>query len=369
MKTVIKKYFPPFSIVFLCFFIVTAIIWYCSTLNAAFADAIIGSIGYGLRRALAFLTGFVGFSLMELTFVGVIIALIISVILTFRRSVDKVRVIRRLIAVISIFSLAVSLYAFTLGIGYHSTALSKKLGLDSSEPINTDSLKSTLIILKDKAEQSLDGIEFDENGASICPMSISEISSKICRAYDVIAAEYKGLRLNNFNSTAKVAISSRALLGLQITGVYSFFTGEANVSIVYPDYTIPFTIAHELAHQRGISRENEANFMAFLACIYADDAYLNYCGYMNMLEYVASSLNKVSPEIRKEIYAGLDPRIKGEMRAYSDFYYKNRNELLADISHFFNDNYLKLQGTEGIVSYGLVTELCVEYYNNTGLTE
>jgi hypothetical protein len=81
-----------------------------------------------------------------------------------------------------------------------------------------------------------------------------------------------------------------------------------------------------------------------------------------MLEYVASSLNKADSEARKEIYSVLDKRIIGEMRAYSEFYYANRNELLEKISRFFNDNYLKAQGTPGIISYGLVTELCVSYY-------
>ena len=51
------------------------------------------------------------------------------------------------------------------------------------------------------------------------------------------------------------------------------------------------------------------------------------------------------------------------MEAYNEFYYANKNEFLSDISHFFNDNYLKLQGTEGVISYGLVTELCVKYYD------
>ena len=127
---------------------------------------------------------------------------------------------------------------------------------------------------------------------------------------------------------------------------------------------IPFTVAHEFAHQRGISRENEANFIAFLVCIRSSDPYVRYSGYVNMLEYVASALNRTDKEAGSSLYAALSAEVYGEMRAYSKFYYDNKSELLGTISEFVNDNYLKAQGTEGVVSYGLVVRLAVAYYSN-----
>ena len=122
---------------------------------------------------------------------------------------------------------------------------------------------------------------------------------------------------------------------LEILGIYSYFTGESNINVHYPDYGIPFTVAHELAHQRGISRENEANFIAFLVCIRSDSEFVRYSGYINMFEYLASALGSTDREMLRAVY-----------------------------SDFFNDNYLKAQGTEGIISYGLVVTLAVAYYRN-----
>ena len=51
-----------------------------------------------------------------------------------------------------------------------------------------------------------------------------------------------------------------------LTGVYSPFTLEANYNSDMPDYNIPFTACHELSHLRGFMQEDEANFIAFLAC-------------------------------------------------------------------------------------------------------
>ena len=82
------------------------------------------------------------------------------------------------------------------------------------------------------------------------------------------------------------------------------------------------------------------------------------------LNYLKNVRRQEVKELLKEAYASLDDRIYGEMVAYSKFYNENKNELTAKISNFFNDNYLKSQGTAGVVSYGLVVMLAVAYYEN-----
>jgi hypothetical protein len=81
-----------------------------------------------------------------------------------------------------------------------------------------------------------------------------------------------------------------------------------------------------------------------------------------MFEYLASALASADKEKLREVYSELDPGMYSEMRAFSEFYKANKNELMAKISDFMNDRYLKANGTEGVVSYGLVVELAVAYY-------
>ena len=85
---------------------------------------------------------------------------------------------------------------------------------------------------------------------------------------------------------------------------------------------------------------------------------------MNMFEYVASALSRTNKDRFREIYLTADERIRGEISAFNEFYKAHKNELMAKISDFLNDNYLKASGTEGIISYGLVVELCVSYYSD-----
>ena len=149
---------------------------------------------------------------------------------------------------------------------------------------------------------------------------------------------------------------------MHITGIYSFFTGEANLNVNFPDYTLPYTAAHEMAHQRGIAREDEANFMAFLVCTASDDPYIRYSGYLNAYEYVASALYRASPDLYYKAAGRLSDSVKGEMAAYNDFYDQYRDTTAGQVSGAINNSYLQSQGTPGTVSYGMVVDLTVAYY-------
>jgi hypothetical protein len=126
-----------------------------------------------------------------------------------------------------------------------------------------------------------------EGYSSKMPFSWKEMNKKLNSAFDKVNGEYDFLC--NYYTNSKRVILSRAMSYTHTLGVYTFFTGEANLNTNAPDYSIPYTMAHELAHQRGIAREDEANFIAFLVCANADDPYIKYCGYMNLCEYVLNA--------------------------------------------------------------------------------
>ncbi len=361
-----KRYFSLFSLISLSLCLFAIFILIIAAVNAGFAEFISGTVGYAVRIALAKTTDFLPFSLAEAVVSVSFILLVLFVVLAFVRFPGKQRAIRNFITLLSVFSLVFTAYVFTLGVSYKRIPLSEKLEFSDNYEISADSLDFTLKILSDGAALALEEISFDENGATVCPHGVAELSEIISTAYLRLDAELPELELKTFSSRAKPALSSGLLTSLEILGIYSFFSGEANVNTVYPDYTLPFSIAHEFAHQRGIARENEANFIAFLVCIRATDPYVRYSGYMNMLEYIASALGKTDYERLQTAYSDMHPGIISELKAYSEFYKQHKNEILSKISSFVNDNYLKAQGTEGVISYGMVTRLCVEYYAKTG---
>lgn len=102
--------------------------------------------------------------------------------------------------------------------------------------------------------------------------------------------------------------------------------------------------------------------MAFLVCIESEDRYIRYSAYLNLYEYVANALYSADPDLYFQVRAKLSNDVKGEMRAYSEFYDKYRESVASDVSEAVNNTFLVIQGTEGTKSYGMVVDLAVAYY-------
>lgn len=64
----------------------------------------------------------------------------------------------------------------------------------------------------------------------------------------------------------KPCLPGGLLMRFGVSGVFSPFTFEAHVDPALPLPTLPFVAAHELAHVAGFASEDEANFVAWLAC-------------------------------------------------------------------------------------------------------
>ena len=153
------------------------------------------------------------------------------------------------------------------------------------------------------------------------------MTTKLNTAYDSLATKYDFIQ--TFNSRPKQVVLSEPWTYTHISGVYTFFTGEANVNINFPDYTIPYTCAHEMAHQRGISREDEANFIAFLICAESDDPYRRYSGFLSLYEYVRNALYTADATLYTDVAKSVALSAKYEMASYSEFFDKYK-ENVAD---------------------------------------
>jgi len=157
----------------------------------------------------------------------------------------------------------------------------------------------------------------------------------------------------------KAVLLSVPMSYLGITGIYFPFYAEANVNVNIPPYELPVTMAHEMAHAKGVSRENEANIVAYALCIRSGDDYLRYSGLMNA---AAVLLNALPEESRKELRGELDEEILAEYAAANEHYAKY-DGWIDGISSFFNDLFLKSNGVAGGTrSYGETAESLVALY-------
>jgi hypothetical protein len=149
---------------------------------------------------------------------------------------------------------------------------------------------------------------------------------------------------------------------LRITGIYSPFTMEAHVNVHVPHYHIPAIMIHELVHFRGIMREDEANFIAWLVSIYSDDIDFMYSGAMLAFVYTISQIHAASPEDWQRIMHGLSEGVRVDLAANRD-YWRQFEGPLAEISAAANDTYLRANRQEdGVASYGRMVDLLLAYF-------
>lgn len=329
--------------------------------SAAFADFISGTLGVFTRFILAKLTMWLPFSFAELIIISLPVWLFLMIFFAVRCASSKKPYVyaKYVCFLLCIVMVIYSSFVMTLGTAYHVKTLDQKMGINT-ELVSAKELYDTASILIEGAEKELENVNFQYGSSSVMPYDLNTMNKYLNQAAKKAADKYPFI--SKLSSNLKYVMLSEPMSYTHITGVYTFFTGESNININFPDYTIPFTAAHELSHQRGIARENEANFCAFLICMESDDPYIRYSAYVNMYEYFSSPLYSASSDLYYDLSAGIDNRIVQEMRAYNEFFDKYEKNVAANVSGTINNTYLQIQGQEeGSKSYGLVVDLAVAY--------
>lgn len=356
----LKKRLPVFAFVLYGIAVAALAILAAARLSPAFADTFNRYVGALIRGALAHLTGWIPFSLGEAMVIFLPVAAVFMIVRACRKYSDSWRsVFVYLGSVLSVVSLLFSVFVFGFGTGYYGTTVDEKLGLDRSV-VSPEELYYTAATLAAHVNSEAENVKYQYNDFSVMPYTFDEMSRRLVAAYDKVCDEYDFIP--RLYSRVKPVMLSEPWTYTHISGVYTYFTGEANINTNFPDYTIPYTAAHEMAHQRGIAREDEANFIAFLVCISSDDPYIRYSGYLEVYEYVASSLYSADKNYYSAVYSSLKTNVRAEMAAYSAFFDKYRENVVADVSEAVNNSYLQIHGTVGSKSYGLVVDLAVAYY-------
>ncbi len=358
----LRRYCPVYLLIALLLAAVSLFLMLYTKSRPEIAYGINKYWGGTIRMIMAYLTQWIPFSAAEFLLLSAPVLLCVLIGLAVYYSRRGLRAgIRYLCALLSVILLLYTLYVAGLGLGFHEPSLGEKLGLQDV-PVSAEQLYETMLWTIAEANALCGKVDFAFEGFSYMPFA----------TYDAMCADlmigYRRLHQTHplylqVNTHVKPVILSEAMSYTHITGIYTFFTGESNLNVNFPDYTLPFTAAHELAHQRGFAREKEANFIAFLVCIGGENAYTRYSGYVNMVEYLSNALYSADKALWNDAMDRLDARIRCEMRAYNAFFEKYRENTAAKVSNAINDTYLKAQGQEeGTKSYGLVVDLAVAYY-------
>lgn len=151
------------------------------------------------------------------------------------------------------------------------------------------------------------------------------------------------------------------LLRLSTAGFYFPLGGEGYIDRGLHPIVLPHVVAHELAHNFGISDEGEANFIALRTCLSSKDAMIRYSGLLDLWRYISSALYRLNPDDHKKAFEALPETIKNDLQSIRDKH-NQYPDILPDVRDFIYDRYLKTQGvSSGIASYSEVIMLELAY--------
>ncbi len=183
-------------------------------------------------------------------------------------------------------------------------------------------------------------------------------------AYASLSSQKNFLRY----STRSVKPSLYSYLGnyFGFQGYYNPFSGEAQVNTIVPPLLRPYITTHEIAHQLGYAKENEANFVGFLACrSYASDLF-RYSTYFDMFNYTIGELYRADSVLARKYLDARSPRFVKDVNDVKEFFRRYQgwvqDLILEGYSFFLKAN----KQPAGKRSYNEVVSWLIAYYKKFG---
>lgn len=260
---------------------------------------------------------------------------------------------------------------------YHASTFSTVYFGEDSEAYSEEDLFRVYNMVAEECNRLSMLVERDERGRIVYDCNPGEEAKNMMKK---LGETYP--QLDGWYPDPKPMFFSDFMCQQYMKGYYFPFSMEANINFVMHPLNRPATMCHELAHLRGYIYEDEANFIAYLACIQSEDLYVRYSGYLSVLVYLNNDVVKVwnqNPELYERTAAKIEPceilpqvwqdkvfvteeewdRING--KAIID------TEIVDKAAETFVETNLKLNGvSDGKISYSRVVKLLLQYYCGEG---
>ena len=205
-------------------------------------------------------------------------------------------------------------------------------------------------------------VHTNQSQISISPDDYPEIDQLVEASYRKNSAKL-GIEYPNGTRRPKTMLFSSFFAKSGVSGYFGPFFNEIHLNYYLLPMEYPFVLAHEKAHQFGVTNEAEANLCAYIVCTTSNDPRLQYSGYVNLLLYFisdASQLKDVSDYIHK-----IDKKVILDLRFQRSHWQGLRNKTLESAQTAANNAYLKTNHIEtGVKNYNQVVSLVMSWYKN-----
>ena len=245
------------------------------------------------------------------------------------------------------------------GINYDRRGIAWQLGLEMKKYSAEDVLEINRILIEkinaDKAILTAQNAKYPSN---------KELFGRVSDAYKTISVEHSFLRYQ----PASLKSSMWGWLGnyTGFTGYYNPFTGEAQLNTTVPGFLQPFIACHEVAHQLGYAKENEANFVGYLAAANSKDALFRYSVYLELFTYANRNLYFTDSTASKDARKLLSPGVVTDIKEWIEFNRRHRSFVEPVISWIYGKYLQGNKQPNGVLTYDEVTGFLIAYYKKFG---
>ncbi|MEJ7558758.1 MAG: DUF3810 domain-containing protein [Pedobacter sp.] len=226
------------------------------------------------------------------------------------------------------------------GLNYSRPPIAEQLGINN-EKYNTTQLVSLgrFFILKLNKLQAVNKTRFD----------VRQLSDIAVRGYANM--EKSNPFFDYHIPSVKPVMFNWIVTKIGIEGYYNPLSGEANVNMRLPSVALPFVTCHEIAHQLGVGREDEANLIGYLVSSNSSNPYFQYSANYAMLKSILFEIRIKSPEDYDKLFITINKGTVRDFEADRDFWRKYNNEMFGYLDVAF-DKFLKLNNQpKGTDSY------------------
>ncbi len=313
------------------------------------------------HMALSRFTALFPFSVAELLIAALVVYLLGYTVFAAYRLVRYPGRGRRIyISLVTFAAAGLGFYAsFCLlwGSYFYADSFAAANGLDAG-PVSVEQLRAVTEYFAELTNEYAVQVPRDESG--VCATDKGSVLARSPEVYANAAERFPTLRWPEV--PAKGVFFSRIMSWLDFTGFFFALTGEANVNTDFPPSLFASTVAHELAHQRGVAREQEANFVAVMASLdYGDE---EYCYSACLLAYIhlGNALYEADRPAWEQVYGSLSEPVLRDLAA-NRAYWDKFDTPVQTVSNTVYENFMYSYNQDmGLKSYGACVDLLVHYF-------
>lgn len=326
----------------------------------------------GIYRVVCFplewLVSFFPFSLTEIVVLLAIPALITLIIIFIRRLIKSEnkgktaeKAARFICWCLSIFLL---MFMVTDGVNFSRYSVGDLMDLPDRK-YTKEELYEVMSDIAMKASEIRETLPEGEDSCAELTVSLNEILLLADDTYDKINVEYPFLTTAVWQ--VKPVMLSHLWSYTGYTGVYCPWLLESSVNVDTPVFDIPHTAAHELAHTMAFAKENECNFLSYLACINSEQPDFIYSGLIEAYIYIANALYAADYEMWADAFnKNCSEKFIRDLNKHNAYWASFKGEVMEKAEEF-NDTFIKVNGDKnGVLAYDLMVELVLRYYDSLG---